>query len=840
MRKFVSFKTNARHISQLGRELVTDFVTALVELVKNAYDADAEGVKIIFEDVKKPNGRIIIVDSGSGMTQQDIEEKWTVIGTNNKVRTSHSPKGRKYSGKKGIGRFAVERLAEKLSMYSFNGLEKPFKFTVNWNKYEEINVNAFRQRVNLLMHNLNDISSAKYLKSHIEYFLNNDQIDSNHKNFLQYDILNSLIIDFTTFQDIDVLIELENKFIPILSQYQEQELRVTDVNNEIIELDKEEQTNYVKIIYDFYHEIGVEQDNPTGLIMVLEGLRDEWKQKDIEKLQKELRVLVSPDFLEKDPFKILLQTTEFTIQNDILMNNIIDLNYAHIKASITSEEKVLNIKYLDKTNKAIAESYPVQDAFLCGDLELDLYYFVRDSENLSSDIFTVTHARRILDEFCGIKIYRDGFHVKPYGDPGNDWLLLDKRKVKETHGYLIGNNQVIGIIRISEEKNPLLIDATNREGIIENQPYEDLRRFVWECTDFISNIRYDEFKTKAEEDRLKEEEEKKKKEDELRIQEEYKREQATNEEIESSYNQVIDYLAKTPLPENVQTKLVETTDKIVSITKNEIEFFKDRLNEEREKQEKYYEKTKEIFEDVIKNKEFELNMYKNLATLGMLTGAFGHETKDIISRISNNIEFTKTSFPANIIDRDLDIIEAYDSINNDFNRVIGYSKLIVSYLKRDKREISSSINFKSIIEEIIKLYELMLKTQRINIIYDIDDFDAKIDILTIDIESIVINMITNSYEALKLRTENRQIWVSCKTYDEYYELRFEDNGKGVPLGFEEKIFQPFHTSKEDGIGLGLCIVKDAVNRYNGNISVKNSEIHNGAVFTIKFPRGENL
>ena len=66
--KELSFKTNARHIGQLGRELVTDFVTALVELIKNAYDADADRARISIQDTKNGLGRIVVADCGSGMT----------------------------------------------------------------------------------------------------------------------------------------------------------------------------------------------------------------------------------------------------------------------------------------------------------------------------------------------------------------------------------------------------------------------------------------------------------------------------------------------------------------------------------------------------------------------------------------------------------------------------------------------------------------------------------------------------------------------------------------------------------------------------------------------------
>ena len=115
--KKLQFKTNSRHISQLGRELVTDFVTALVELIKNSYDADAYGVKIILDKPNTPQSRIVLIDTGTGMTQSDFENKWMVIGTNNKITEPYTPKGRKKAGKKGIGRFSVERLAEKVQIY---------------------------------------------------------------------------------------------------------------------------------------------------------------------------------------------------------------------------------------------------------------------------------------------------------------------------------------------------------------------------------------------------------------------------------------------------------------------------------------------------------------------------------------------------------------------------------------------------------------------------------------------------------------------------------------------------------------------------------------------------
>ena len=216
------------------------------------------------------------------------------------------------------------------------------------------------------------------------------------------------------------------------------------------------------------------------MILIMEGLRDEWKQRDIDKLQKELRLLVAPDFIESDPFKIELVAPEFKVEDIVLVNEILDLRYAKIDAEIFDNAQKSRITYSDKEGKndIVEENY--EKPLLCGNLKAEIYFFLRDSANLSDaeSGYNFRFAQRILDTYCGIKIYRDNFRVKPYGDIGNDWLLLDQKKVKDTHGYLVGNNQVIGVVKIGDETNPLLIDATNREGIIENEAYSQLVSFL--------------------------------------------------------------------------------------------------------------------------------------------------------------------------------------------------------------------------------------------------------------------------------------------------------------------------------------------------------------------------
>ena len=86
----------------IGRELITDRITALFELVKNCYDANATKVSIQFLDVANGlNSKIIIADNGIGMSLDDIKNKWMVVGTASKrtEKVSPPPFNRKYVGK---------------------------------------------------------------------------------------------------------------------------------------------------------------------------------------------------------------------------------------------------------------------------------------------------------------------------------------------------------------------------------------------------------------------------------------------------------------------------------------------------------------------------------------------------------------------------------------------------------------------------------------------------------------------------------------------------------------------------------------------------------------------
>src|SRR5215218_11340332 len=113
----LTFTVDSALLSELGEKLVETPHIALVELVKNAYDADASEVKVkIIPDL--PNGpQVHVIDNGSGMTFQDVENYWMRIATTHKKQQDVSPRyGRPRTGSKGIGRFSCRRLGERLKL----------------------------------------------------------------------------------------------------------------------------------------------------------------------------------------------------------------------------------------------------------------------------------------------------------------------------------------------------------------------------------------------------------------------------------------------------------------------------------------------------------------------------------------------------------------------------------------------------------------------------------------------------------------------------------------------------------------------------------------------------
>lgn len=805
----VFLQISSRHIGQLGRELVTDYTTALTELVKNAYDADAEAVQIDFSNLKADNSTILIADTGRGFTIDDIVHKWAVIGTNSKIQEPYSPKyKRRCSGRKGIGRFSVERLGEYFTLYSIADNGNALKYTINWNNFEGIDSISIKHAVAILRKKA-DIESAKKIKIQIEYILNNTEVEELDKNIINTKILNNGILNYNCFFNQIKLDLIETYLFPILEKYQGEFRSADKIPTTVETLEGQELNEVKKYLTKIYNKSLIEKPQISGTIIKLQGLRDVWAEDDIKKVFKELRTLVSP-IKRRDDFSIFINCSDYNIEDLKLTNDILDLKFAYLRAEINNDANKLHI-YFEVQGKEIPVSDKIlfeDDSAICGDFSLELYYFLRD-ESLKKGALNMRQAQNLLNEFCGVKIYRDGFRVRPYGESGNDWLLLDNKKIKDTHGYLIGNNQVIGIINISSDNNPLLVDSTNREAIIENEAFSQMKKIVLDCLDVIKEYRYKIYEEERKKDKIPQ------------IDEARARTRAKLLSDVDSYSKKIYEATKKNSTQIIPTLVSSMLDIIAT---------------ERQKNDKYYEDIKKQYNKQLKDLKDDIQLYRNLASLGILAGSFGHETDDALSRIRTNIAIINKKLKLLKIE-DTILNDSIDDLRDDNDRILNYSYLLLNFIKRKKRKYEHNLSIITVLNGIVEKYKEIIKSYNIEIETSnvTHNFGEK-GIRQIDLESILINLLTNAFEALKKVSHKRIIRFSTR-YNYSNDTLFiivEDSGRGVPKDKREWIFMPLKTTKdEDGVGLGLTIVKDIVEDNFGKIYVDDSDL-GGAKFIVEF------
>ena len=134
------FRITPRVIAHLGESLIKNESIALLELVKNSYDADATECDVFFEETQGKISRIIISDNGCGMNAEIIRDVWLVIGTDNKKKIIEKGKEGRYPlGEKGIGRLGVHKLGRKITLISKTKEDAEVILTIDWEKLETAN-----------------------------------------------------------------------------------------------------------------------------------------------------------------------------------------------------------------------------------------------------------------------------------------------------------------------------------------------------------------------------------------------------------------------------------------------------------------------------------------------------------------------------------------------------------------------------------------------------------------------------------------------------------------------------------------------------------------------------
>lgn len=573
----------------------------------------------------------------------------------------------------------------------------------------------------------------------------------------------------------------------------------------------------------------------SGTYLVMQGLKDEWSPEFLDDLKKELSLLVSP-FGGVNDFKIHYVTGHKALDGLLSGSRMLDAADWVVRAELSAKKKMTVTVESFRYGESYVEKERAWDDWIkgfgsvppCGPFAFEMYFIPRDLAYLKQLNFKGQERKEFMDANQGIRIYRDYFRVRPYGEPSGkgDWLDLGLRRSKRPEaitqkGWNVGPHQVVGAVFISRERNPNLVDQTNREGIVEGKGFFALRAAILKIINGFEEIAH---KKAVELNQQKPSEKAKDDADAARI---IARERAqrlkahiTKAASSSSENDkhVLDELKL--VVDEVATSIEEVASKTEEV---------DRI---------YADETREL--------ENDKDTLANLASLGILTVCFGHEAKEYSNLAAANAAKLKKNYE----DGHLPLMPPYDGrfeksieiILESTNFVRNFAGFALGNVRADKRK-KKKIDLGEVIKSVFSAMSSSLERQ--NIAVDLSGVASvpMIRAFRIDWESIVVNLLTNSVTAMvDTPASGRKVSVTLSEDKGQLSIGFADSGCGLESGTEEYIFDAMFSTKRDlkgnveGTGMGLAIVKNFIQEHSGGtITAKSSGRLGGAEFSILVP-----
>lgn len=698
----------------LGQELISNEVVAVIELVKNAYDADATRVLIRFNGPLVPGtGHIDVVDNGHGMSLETVQTVWLEPATISKRTEKRSEKlRRRYLGEKGIGRFASARLAEELEVFSRRAAAPNEAYAFfDWRQFDD------------------------------------------DERFLE---------------DVEILTE-ENPPTQICPG------------------------GATSLLWSKETRQPSNAELSHGTLLKMSSLRQAWTAKEFEELTRGLARLVAPArstesdsgfsiFLELPPEldqfskKIeppaILRLPHYLIEGTVQADGSYDINYTILSTGnkqhilgrflrVKNAKGVYEFRAIDETEPTPpADSIPIN----CGALAFELRVWDRDELGnvVQKTKSTISDIRRDLDAVAGVNLYRDGFRVLPYGEPRDDWLRLDLRRVQNPT-LRLSNNQIHGVVSITADGNPLLRDQSNREGLDENQAVADLRDVLTESLARLEQLRYSA----------------------------RPRDPKLNSRPTGGLFTPFDLR---PLEKHLSQSSAKDETALALLAQ-----------------------TEKDFGGQLKEIQTVLSRYQRLATLGQLIDHVLHEGRQPIASINNEaflghgdavkLQSSNPTVGANFVRRFTTIRKQGDVLSIAFRRMEPFGGR--------RRGRPAQLYLEEIIKDAFDVFHDDI--ERLGIKVDLPDTQTLVRVDPAEMQEVIINLLQNSIHWLQQVDKAARSILVTVSRDEAgsLDLYFSDSGPGVPVENRELIFDPYFSTRAEGVGLGLAIVGEIVGDYYG-------------------------
>lgn len=705
-----SLRPRARLMLTIGLELISSETVALTELVKNSYDADASTVLVRLSGpvrdgaIPAGQGTIEILDDGVGMSGDVIANTWLEPATPNRRRQKHSRRGRRLLGEKGVGRFAAAKLAQRLSLSSrSNGNE--VTVSLDWRAFED--EDAYLDEIDI------DWSES--------------QPDVFSANGLAKELWSDAIRDHVAAKPGAPIAEPNARRGTLLRL---EESRVDWTRSLVAEL----RTTLARLISPF----DADQDLVRDFGIILDG-------------PSEFGALVG---LVEPPEQ--LSRPHYTLDADVSADGLANGKLSLKDGTGRSFEEQL----VDSHGDPVDEDHPLR----CGPFTIRLRVWDRDMESLRelAGGDKAGSVRDILDQAAGISVYRDGFRVLPYGEPRDDWLRLDLRRVNSPTRRL-SNNQIVGYLAIGRDTNPDLIDQTNREGIVEGPALEDLRQAILQLLNILEQARY---KIRPRRDTRKK-------------------------------GGLLDRIDLGELRSAIAAALPTDTAIVAMVT---------------DLQRELDERTAEVGQALAR--------YHRLATLGQLVDRVVHELGQplVKARTAADLGLAEIERAKRL---DAECRELVGKLADRFTRVSEQTRVANDVVRRiqpfggRRRGRPPQIRMEDAVANSVALLDDEIRKVGTGVSLPTGATTVTVD--GVELQEVVVNLLNNSlYWLRRVPKDKRQIAIRVtRNRDESVSLFVEDSGPGVPEEDQPHIFDPYYTTREGGAGLGLAIAGEIVSDFYG-------------------------
>jgi signal transduction histidine kinase len=563
---------------------------------------------------------------------------------------------------------------------------------------------------------------------------------------------------------------------------------------------------------------GLPRDGTHGTLLRMNNLKRTWGGRELKGLQRGLSRLISP-FDEDRDFRILLQLPGETTAaaQEVAAPQIIHYPHYELGGEIDSKGKyVLTIRLHAEEKTAVIEglfrrsvrpkdgqiaivSRENQEAgelidtlpITCGPISFRILVWNRDElDNVEQKLGVgIQSIRQDLDAIAGISIYRDGFRVLPYGEPDDDWLRLDIRRVQNPTMRL-SNNQITGIVRISADTNPLLRDQSNREGLDQNAAYADLQGLMVLSLSKLEELRYRDRRP-------------------------------PKGHAKATVGGLLDVPDVGSLRQQLTSKLPAGDEVLES-----------------------FDNTMRKWEEQIVRIRGVLSQYHSLATLGQLIDKVVHDTRQPLSTIQGQTGMAREALANMLHDPSFaDGIERLTKADGRMEQVQDAARLIHRVLARIEplggRQSGKpkKLYIEEIIVEAFRHFEAEIRELGVRVTTPKDSNLVTVD--SAEIEEVFINLISNSlYWLSQVPKTGRAIVVQCaRPQPGELEILFADSGPGIPRENRDSVFEPYFSTKPEGVGLGLVIAGEIVrDYYGGMLELLDSGPLGGAVFRVLLRR----